>query len=80
MKKLKKYNGRKAVSPVVATLILIIVAIVGAVAVGLIVSGIGNQTAKGANGGAAASNSQTQAFRGWLNNNLSIRTSITASF
>src|SRR5271166_843732 len=49
MKKLKKYRGRKAVSPVVATLILIIVAIVGAVAVGLIVSGIGTQTGKNAN-------------------------------
>ena len=63
-KKLKKYNGRKAVSPVVATLILIIVAIVGAVAVGLIVSGIGNQTSKNANAGGAASQSQTQLFIG----------------
>jgi phosphate transport system substrate-binding protein len=55
MKKLKKYRGRKAVSPVVATLILIIVAIVGAVAVGLIVSGIGTQTGKQANGSGASS-------------------------
>jgi len=63
-KKIGKRSGRKAVSPVVATLILIIVAIVGAVAVGLIVSGIGNSTQKNANAGGAASNSQTQLFIG----------------
>ncbi len=63
-KKLKKYNGRKAVSPVVATLILIIVAIVGAVAVGLIVSGIGSSTSKNANANNAASNAQNIIYVG----------------
>lgn len=58
-KKLRKYRGRKAVSPVVATLILIIVAIVGAVAVGLIVSGIGTQTGKQANASGAASGAKS---------------------
>ncbi len=62
--KLKKYNGRKAVSPVVATLILIIVAIVGAVAVGLIVSGIGSSTSKNANANNAASNAQNIIYVG----------------
>jgi phosphate transport system substrate-binding protein len=64
MKKLIKYRGRKAVSPVVATLILIIVAIVGAVAVGLIVSGIGTQTSKNANVGNDQSQAQTQILIG----------------
>ncbi len=63
-KKLKKYRGRNAVSPVVATLILIIVAIVGAVAVGLIVSGIGTQTGKQANGSGAASGSKPELIVG----------------
>jgi len=63
-KKLKKYRGRKAVSPVVATLILIIVAIVGAVAVGLIVSGIGTNTGKQANANNAASNAQDVVYVG----------------
>ncbi len=63
-KKLKKYRGRDAVSPVVATLILIIVAIVGAVAVGLIVSGIGTSTGKQANANGAGSNTQSIIYVG----------------
>ncbi len=58
--KLAKYKGRRrrAVSPVVATLILIIVAIVGAIAVGLIMSGIASSTSKTA-GGSNVGGSQT---------------------
>ena len=48
--KLKNLGRKsKAVSPVVATLILIIVAIIGAISVGLIVSGIGTSTSGSAN-------------------------------
>ncbi|HXQ92767.1 MAG TPA: substrate-binding domain-containing protein, partial [Nitrososphaerales archaeon] len=64
LKKLGKYRGRRAVSPVVATLILIIVAIVGAVAVGLIVSGIGTSTSKGANANGAGTNAQSVIYVG----------------
>jgi len=49
-KKLQRLGRKtKAVSPVVATLILIIVAIIGAISVGLIVSNIGTSTAGSAN-------------------------------
>jgi phosphate transport system substrate-binding protein len=50
LKKLERVGRKtKAVSPVVATLILIIVAIIGAISVGLIVSSVGNNTAGSAN-------------------------------
>src|SRR5271169_1007837 len=50
LKKFERVGGKmKAVSPVVATLILIIVAIIGAISVGLIVSSVGNNTAGSAN-------------------------------
>jgi phosphate transport system substrate-binding protein len=65
--KLSKFGKRrslKAVSPVVATLILIIVAIVGAVAVGLIVSGIGTQTSKNANVAGSASGAESEIIVG----------------
>src|SRR5262249_21481740 len=54
-------NGHKlvAVSPVVATLILIIVAIVGAIAVGLIVSRVSTSTSNQANVGNVAGGTQS---------------------
>jgi|GEM_PF-2755934 flagellin-like protein len=62
--KLKKYKDRKAISPVVATLILIIIAIVGAVAVGLIMSGIATQTGKQSSVGNVQSQAQNTLYIG----------------
>src|SRR5271154_2786048 len=47
-----------AVSPVVATLVLIVVAIVGAIAVGLIMSRVASDTSNQANVGSVAGGSQ----------------------
>src|SRR5271154_1168262 len=48
----------RAVSPVVATLVLIVVAIVGAIAVGLIMSRVASDTSNQANVGNVANNAQ----------------------
>ncbi len=56
----KKLGTRRAVSPIVATLILIIIAIVGAVTVGLIMSGIGSATSRQASVGNIATQASTQ--------------------
>lgn len=53
------FRKTRAVSPVVATLILIIVAIVGAIGVGLIVSRVSTSTASQANVGGAQTGSQS---------------------
>src|SRR5271155_2729136 len=53
-----------AVSPVVATLVLIVVAIVGAIAVGLIMSRVATDTGAQATVGGAAQGSQAQLLIG----------------
>ena|SRR5271157_4569366 len=56
--RISKHN-RKAVSPVIATLVLIVIAIVGAVGVGLILSSVSTSVGKQANAGNAAGQSQS---------------------
>jgi ABC-type phosphate transport system substrate-binding protein len=58
------FRKARAVSPVVATLILIIVAIVGAIAVGLIVSRVSTDTGNQANVGGASNGTQAQLLIG----------------
>ncbi|MGP8254660.1 MAG: substrate-binding domain-containing protein [Methanoregula sp.] len=53
-------NHDMAVSPIVATLVLIVVAVIGAVAVGTIMGTFSSDVSKQANAGQAASASQTQ--------------------
>ena len=56
---MKRMNNEMAVSPVVATLVLIVVAVIGAVAVGTIMGSFSTQVSKQANAQGAASASQT---------------------
>ena len=56
----KRMNHDMAVSPIVATLVLIVVAVIGAVAVGTIMGTFSSDVSKQANAGQAASASQTQ--------------------
>ena len=56
--KISKHN-RRAVSPVVATLVLIVIAIVGAVGVGLILSNVSTNVGKQANPGNAGQGAQS---------------------
>ena len=62
MKKMSMYkmDNQAAVSPIVATLVLIVVAVVGAVAVGSIMGTFSSSVSKQANTGNAASASQTE--------------------
>jgi flagellin-like protein len=65
VKKLSRMKkARKAISPVVATLILIIIAIVGAVAVGLIMSSISTNTSKQSNVGNVQTGAQDTLYVG----------------
>jgi phosphate transport system substrate-binding protein len=57
---MKFFNNDEGVSPVIATLVLIVVAIIGAAAVGLIVSGFSSNVANQANSGNTASQASTQ--------------------
>jgi len=57
---MKRMNNDMAVSPIVATLVLIVVAVIGAVAVGTIMGTFSSSVSKQANAGQAASASQTQ--------------------
>src|SRR5271157_3398249 len=61
MKKMSMYNMKHeaAVSPIVATLVLIVVAVVGAVAVGTIMGTFSTQVGKQANANGAADASAT---------------------
>lgn len=55
----KFYNNDEGVSPIVATLVLIVVAIVGAAAVGLIMGSFSNSVSKQANSGDTAGQAST---------------------
>jgi phosphate transport system substrate-binding protein len=57
---LKRMDNEMAVSPIVATLVLIVVAVVGAVAVGTIMGTFSSDVSKQANAGNAAGASQTE--------------------
>ena len=57
---MKRMNNDMAVSPIVATLVLIVVAVIGAVAVGTIMGTFSTQVSKQANAGQAASASQNE--------------------
>ncbi len=57
---MKRMNNDMAVSPIVATLVLIVVAVIGAVAVGTIMGSFSTQVSKQANAGQASSASQTE--------------------
>ena len=61
MKKMSMYNMKNeaAVSPIVATLVLIVVAVVGAVAVGTIMGTFSTQVSKQANANGASDASST---------------------
>lgn len=60
MANLKLMNNEMAVSPIVATLVLIVVAVIGAVAVGTIMGTFSTDVSKQANSGNAASQAQTE--------------------
>src|SRR5580658_8385503 len=70
----------RAVSPVVATLILIIVAIVGAIAVGLIVSRVSTNTSNQANIGNVGAGTQGQLFIGGSTTIYPVTQAATAAF
>ena len=58
------YNNDEGVSPIIATLVLIVVAIVGAAAVGLIMGSFSSSVSKQANSGDAAGQASTQIVMG----------------
>src|SRR5208283_4862293 len=57
---MKRMNNEMAVSPIVATLVLIVVAVIGAVAVGTIMGTFSSDVSKQASAGQASTASQTQ--------------------
>lgn len=77
--KISKYN-RKAVSPVVATLVLIVIAIVGAVGVGLILSNVSTNVGKQANPGNAGQGAQQTLLIGGSTTVFPITEAAKASF
>lgn len=74
------FRKTRAVSPVVATLILIIVAIVGAIGVGLIVSRVSTSTSNQANVGGAANGSQASLTIGGSTTIYPVTALATAAF
>src|SRR5271157_5696277 len=57
---MKRMNNEMAVSPIVATLVLIVVAVIGAVAVGTIMGTFSSDVSKQANANGAGAASQTE--------------------